>query len=381
MILEAQALNTNRIDLEYEAFSELTEFIPVTEDVAPEESSTPTNLNNVLPKPRIILIGETGSGKSSLANAFIGVSPTCNNDCSFPVCPRKLTSCTAETNYRTGRWLGNQSEPMVTIVDTPGFGDSGGRDVQNKLISDMMEILNHEIKTCNVIVLAIKSAGFNRIDASMHTMLQQMTALFGNSVWDKLVINIGWFKYSQLQQTIRRATCLDPVRCRDEEYFKTEISKVLKERYNEKIKGDLRFTFIDSHANQSDVYQKTPFEENAKQLLEYATSGEEFVLQTVNDVLEKNTELEETLSTCTTDLTEEKENLIDTRDRLETLQMENGKCKSDLKEEIRVVAILKEQVKAAKGDKTAEYVGLGIAGLGAIGRLTGGISTAVKNGK
>ena len=56
----------------------------------------------------------------------------------------------------------------------------------------MMEVLTEIIQTCDVFLLTIKSRGFTRIDGAMHTMLHQMTALFGEEVWSKMVINFGY---------------------------------------------------------------------------------------------------------------------------------------------------------------------------------------------
>ena len=93
-----------------------------------------------LPEPRLVIIGQTGAGKSTLANVLLGEPVDCNN-CTFPVCAGH-DSCTKQTKYAVGQWLGEGQR--FTVVDTPGFGDSDNDD--NILIDEMMDVLKNTVE-------------------------------------------------------------------------------------------------------------------------------------------------------------------------------------------------------------------------------------------
>jgi len=250
--------------------------------------------NMTLPTPHIVIVGETGAGKSSVANVLVGELPTCK-DCLFPVCHGK-NSCTKETTYCGNRtWLGTTDLPF-TVVDTPGFEDTDGET--GELVEEMFEVLNNDVKTADVLLLTIP-ADLTRFKEGLVTMLKQLEMAFGEKMWNNTMIEISKFAYDEYHINKRNETCQAPMpdklECKNEKVLCTEFN--LQLRFHLHLQMTLPCVFIDSYAqkveNLDDPTQQMYFKEETDKLWEFAQNTTEFKFKTIDEVLQENYEMRE----------------------------------------------------------------------------------------
>ena len=86
------------------------------------------HLSGNLPRPRFVMFGQQGVGKSSIANSLLGfdnlaeVGKKKKDRMELPFAVgHGLKSKTRMTSFSTGNFLGNPLSPNITVVDTPGF--------------------------------------------------------------------------------------------------------------------------------------------------------------------------------------------------------------------------------------------------------------------
>ena len=221
---------------------------PVTINISMTNETTPKlpELPEPLSERKIMILGKTGTGKSTLANVLIGQSPF--SDCS--------TMTEAElSELRTNSYLKNQSyydvgacvkdlhnykisnqqSKSVTMeveanplsdgtyppflgdetygislkcIDTPGLSDatsgSTQRDADSRHIYNINKFYNEDLKKTkkgvDAFVLVLKHT--DRIEEKIVELLEILTRGFGVSFWDNCIIVMTFLKFKELDYEI-----------------------------------------------------------------------------------------------------------------------------------------------------------------------------------
>jgi len=245
-----------------------------------------------LPSPRFVIIGPTGSGKSSLANAFLGCDPQ-EPECTFTVC-NDFDSCTKETSYGTAPWLGMDNGQNCTVVDTPGFADSDNED--EKLIEEMMDVLANTIDHADTLLLLLKG-DTTRFNEGLQKMLKRMTVMFGQDWWNFLVIGVSFWPFDQNSIDDRNEKCEPdypyPDACKDEAWFCEQMNYQLKNKTSSPSNMNFTCVFTDSwsqtYPHNESLTEQEFWKIETEKLWDITMSRDDvFPFMTIDDILEEN---------------------------------------------------------------------------------------------
>jgi len=257
----------------------LTITVVVGAVVSRESNGSETDVT--LPEPRIVMMGATGAGKSSLGNVLLGGPPECKDDqinqplnCWFGVC-HSAKSCTKGTHYGWGKFAGVGDNS--TVIDTPGFGDSDNDD--NILITEMVDALKNSIKTANTFLLTFNGQS-ERFDTLLQQMLREVEALFGTGFWDHVVLEATHWSFDA-----------DEVEDRDpdaEEHWCESINAQIQKNFVH-VSQNFSCVFIDSWARKgghvNDQDEQEAFQRETQKLWDLTKQFGPFEFKTLEDVL------------------------------------------------------------------------------------------------
>ena len=127
----------------------------------------------------IVLLGESGVGKSTIGNSLLNIDSSSGFKMSY-----SASSCTQEVKEIEGLWVTNGSE--CAIIDTPGLNDSDNKDTEH--VRGIVEFLR--VKG-NINCFLLVRDGRPRMNHSFKSMLSTFELSFGEDFWHHVVIIIS----------------------------------------------------------------------------------------------------------------------------------------------------------------------------------------------
>lgn len=129
---------------------------------------------------KIVLIGETGVGKSTIGNLFLGKEIFETGSSS--------RSVTQKTTFEKGKYLGKPSEQEILVVDTQGYNDPDGKDKENA--AQMIETIK-SLKSVHAFLLVF-NGNIIRWNEATWSILNLFHNMFPN-FWENMLIIINFW--------------------------------------------------------------------------------------------------------------------------------------------------------------------------------------------
>ncbi|MEU4474208.1 GTPase [Micromonospora sp. NPDC023888] len=120
---------------------------------------------------RILVVGRTGVGKSSIINSVVGASVA-------------QTGKYRPTTAKIERYDAEYRESTMVLIDTPGFGDAGWDRSNDERYLALIEQEAGEID----LVLFVTKLDDTRVERSEYDTLRALTTKFGHGLWDRAVV-------------------------------------------------------------------------------------------------------------------------------------------------------------------------------------------------
>ncbi|XP_069071452.1 uncharacterized protein [Pleurodeles waltl] len=156
----------------------------------------------------ILMVGESGSGKSTLINAMMNylLGVEFEDQFRFKLIDEDVKRSQAQSQTATVTAYEVQSEPglrisyPVTVVDTPGFGDTGGLGRDRETVKQLTECFSslQFIAHLNVVCFVI-SACLPRLTAAQKYIFSSVLSIFGKDIAENILFMFTFADSSEIR--------------------------------------------------------------------------------------------------------------------------------------------------------------------------------------
>ncbi|KAG9259756.1 hypothetical protein AMEX_G27294, partial [Astyanax mexicanus] len=145
----------------------------------------------------ILLVGETGTGKTTLINTMVNyyLGVKFEDNVWFEVAEEEKRDQTeSQTSEITVYEIFSEQKSFsLSIIDTPGYGDTRGIDKDMEVPQNLHKLFQHEtgVKDLDAVCLVLK-ASQNRISEIQRYIFEGVLSLFGKDIGENIVLLITY---------------------------------------------------------------------------------------------------------------------------------------------------------------------------------------------
>lgn len=141
----------------------------------------------------LLLVGATGVGKGTLVNAIgnflYGIKW---QDSRFQITPStERSQASSQTTWIRMYQFFHQTNFVVpysvTVIDTPGFADTGGMKADDRIATQLKYLLNRKVSRLDALVLVVKASDA-RASPTQKYILHTVQHLFGKDIEDNIFV-------------------------------------------------------------------------------------------------------------------------------------------------------------------------------------------------
>ncbi len=151
--------------------------------------------DNSKPNKIVLLVGETGAGKTTTINTMVNyiLGVKFEDEKWYEITEEETRDQTeSQTSEITMYEVFPMKSPIsLTIIDTPGYGDTRGLDKDLEVAENLSALFQSKCGVCEVdAVCFVTQASTNRLSDRQHYIISSILSLFGKDIVDNIVFLI-----------------------------------------------------------------------------------------------------------------------------------------------------------------------------------------------